>query len=207
VPRLADLLAGALLLLHAALAWLVRVPALTTGNDDSVYLLLGRALRDFHYVQLHVVGTPAEAQYPPLYPALLGIVSALGGERLDLLLAANIGLSVVGLGLLYAAVRRQAPWVAVLGLALLAINPDLLRLAGGLRSEPLLIALVSAVLLLSGRAAPSRWDLAGAGAAAIGAALARSAGVTVVAALVLTWLATGRIRAAAWLVVAARPAP
>jgi 4-amino-4-deoxy-L-arabinose transferase-like glycosyltransferase len=196
-------LAALLLLLHAALAWAVRVPSITTGNDDAVYLLLARALREGGYHDAYYVGAPIHSQYPPLFPALLAVIGAAVGERLGVMVAANILLSAGGLALTFAAARRLAPWPALAALACLAVNPTLVDAAATISSEPLLTFLAALALWLLARQRPSSGARAGAGAAAIGGALARSAGVPLVAAVGLHWLLERRWRDALLLGVAA----
>lgn len=181
-------MAAGLLALHAALAWYLRSPGIGTGNDDAVYVLLARSLRSWSYGDLFYVGVPTEAQYPPLYPSFLALLGGLFGERLTLFLAANVLLSVTGLALLFDVARRRNPVVALLTLALAAINPLLLSLAGGLRSEPLCMALTGLSLWLLAHPAPNRQAEVLAGAAAIGAALSRSAAVTLIAGVGIFWL-------------------
>lgn len=195
-------IAAGLLALHAALAWYLRTPGIGTGNDDAVYLLLGRALRQWSYSDLFYVGSPTEAQYPPLYPAFLAMIGGLFGERLSLFVAANIVLSVSGLALVFDVIRRQSAAIALLTLAMMAINPLLLGLAGAVRSEPLCLALTGLSLWLLARPAPSRTAEVWAGASAIGAALSRSAAVTLIAGMGLYWLLRRRWGAVAILGVA-----
>ncbi len=192
-------LAGGLLALHAALAWYLTTPGVGTGNDDAVYLLLARSLREWGYADLFYVGTPAQSQYPPGYPAFLALLGVIGGERPALFVAANILLSVTGLALVFDVVRRHDPLVALMGLTFLAIDPLLLGLAGGFRSEPLFMALTAGSLWLLARPGPDhraeRWAVA----AAIGAALTRSVGVALLAGIGLWWLTQRRWRAVAGL--------
>ena len=79
--------AGVLLTVHAILAWMHRVPGLTTEHDDAWYLVLARALRQFSYAELPIVGTPPHAMYPPGYPALLALFGATGPESVSLAVA------------------------------------------------------------------------------------------------------------------------
>ena len=74
--------AGALLLLHAVLAWLLRTPTILTGQDDAAYYLLAQGLRDLRYVDLWIAQEPVHIQYPPGYPALLTFL-AVAGEPTD----------------------------------------------------------------------------------------------------------------------------
>lgn len=190
--------AAGLLALHAALAWYLRSPGIGTGNDDAVYLLLARSLRNWSYADLFYVGAPIESQYPPLYPAFLALLGGLFGEHVTLFIAANVMLSVTALALLFDVVRRQSPVVALLTLAWMVLNPILVGLAGGVRSEPLCMALTALALWLLARPA-SRQEMIWAGAAAIGAALTRSAAITLVAGVGTLWLLRRRWGAVALL--------
>lgn len=180
-------LAG-LLLLHAALAWLIREPGVTARNDDAIYLLLSRSLRGFHYLDSHLLGAPPHALYPPGYPAVLAVVTALAGERFSLLLGFNILCSTVSLGLLFDLVRRR--WSVGLAFAVtapLALNWMLLQYAGSLISEPLyLLCSVGALWFLGREAATTRtlgWGIL----LVMAAGLTRTAGAALTAALV-AWL-------------------
>ncbi|HEU4563219.1 MAG TPA: glycosyltransferase family 39 protein [Gemmatimonadaceae bacterium] len=194
-------LAALLLALHAALAWRLRAPSITTGNDDAAYLLLSRSLRALGYNDAFSIGNPIHSQYPPLYPALLAIVGLVSGDRLGAAIAVNILLSASALALLYDLARRHAPRAALLALAICAVNPLLLSLASNIRSEPLFMACMALAFWLLAR--DGRGARAGAGAAAIAGALARSAGVTLIAAVGILWLARRRWRAAGALALAA----
>ncbi|MEZ4586210.1 MAG: hypothetical protein R2909_07405 [Gemmatimonadales bacterium] len=193
----------ALLALHGALAWLLRPAALRTANDDAVYLLLGRALRQLSYRDLFLVGTPVQAQYPPFYPALLAALGAPAGEHLDLFLLANVLCSVLALGALFRVALGRSDVVALLFLLLAATNSRLIAMAGNLRSEPMFMVLLALALVVLARPDPSRRSLVVAGGAAIAAALTRSIGVTLVAALIAAWLLERRWRPAGALALAA----
>jgi len=194
--------AAALLAVHIGVAFLLRPPGLTTGGDDATYLLLGRSIRGFQYVDQFLVGAPVEAQYPPLYPATLALIGTVFGERIEVFIAASIVFSAAALLLVFLATQRHSRPLAFICLTIGAVNLDLLRMAGGIRSEPLFMALVAGCLALLARPEPTRRAMVGAGALAIAAALTRSAGVAVVAAVIASWMVQRRWRPAAWLVVA-----
>jgi hypothetical protein len=179
------------------------VPAITTGNDDAVYLLLARALRSGRYADLFYVGVPTHSQYPPIYPGFLALLGSIFGEQLSLFLAANILLSITALALFFSVARRREPRIALLALGVCAVNPILLAMAGALRSEPLCMALTAVALWLADRPVPSTRIRLGSAASAIGAALTRSASVTLVAALAILWAIQRQWRAFATLLVAA----
>lgn len=174
---------GAALLLgmHAVLAWLMRPASIAAGNDDAVYLLLARALRQGHYRELFYLDAPVHSQYPPGYPALLALVG-LPSQAFDWLVAVNIALSVAALGVLFLTLRTRSPGLALLALAVLAVNPALLDVASRLTSEPLYL-LLTVLGLHALRGADVRNGRAG--AFAIAAALTRSIGVTFVGAALL----------------------
>ncbi|MEJ7811576.1 MAG: hypothetical protein WKG32_14280 [Gemmatimonadaceae bacterium] len=194
--------AAVLLIAHAVLAWLMRIPAITTGNDDAVYLHLARSLRELGYNDRFLVSAPVHAQYPPGYPVMLALLGALAGERLDVFLAAGVALSVGALALFFDAVRRLwTPALALMALALASVNVLVLANAGRLMTETPFMALTVGALWLLSRRPATRWTLVLAGAAVIAAALTRTVGVTLVVAVIALWLVERRIRAAATLAV------
>jgi 4-amino-4-deoxy-L-arabinose transferase-like glycosyltransferase len=198
-------LALGLLAVHFVAAWSLRIPGITTGGDDAVYVQLARSLLDFDYRETFYVGSPPHVKYPPGYPALLAALTVVGGERIDLFLGAGILLSVAALALLADAARRRfSPELGALFLVAVVLNPRLLSYAGMLMSEALFVFLMALSVWGAARAADSpqkKW-LVLAGAAAIGAMLTRSAGVTIVAALSVTWLLQRRYRPAFGMIVA-----
>ena len=196
--------AATVVAIHAILAWAQRQPGITTLGDDGIYLLLGRALRSLSYGELFYVGAPTHSQYPPVYPALLAIAGGIGKERLGALIAVSVIASLVGIWAVFATVRRQwgSSTLALSVLALVALNPALIRSAGMVMSEATFFGLTAGALALLARPNPSRRVLIAAGALAIAAALTRSVGVTIVGAAGLHWLLERRWRAVAWLALA-----
>ena len=197
--------AGALLTLHGVLAWMGRAFGINTGNDDAVYVLLARSIRQLGYHDSYLVGTPVHSQYPPGFPALLAFLSLPFGERFDLFLAAIVLCSVAALAFLYDAIRRcHGSGVALTVLALCALNPELIWYGGQLMSESVYLLFTTVAIWAVLRdddvdhAEPgtfSRWWLIAVGAA-IAAALTRMIGVTMVGALILFWLSKRRYRRA-----------
>jgi hypothetical protein len=189
--------AAALMLgLHAILAWVLRDPGILTAQDDATNLLVGRSLLEGGYNETFRVDAPFHVRYPPLYPAVLGVWDWAVGGRFDALLALNVGASTLALGALFLALKRG--WgerFALVCLAPLAVNSYLLQMAGELRSESLYTLLVMLSLLAAARAGPEPRTLVTVGAAAIAAALTRSIGVTLVAAVGVHWLLERRARA------------
>lgn len=192
-----------LLGLHAWLAWTMRIPALTTGGDDASLLALARALREGSYRELWTVGTPIHAMYPPGFPSLLALVGATDVTTLPRAIVLNIVASVSALALAAVLAGRITPWLGVATLAVLAPNPALVDAAGRTMSEPVFTVLLLATLVTLATGPHSSRRFALAGACAIAAALTRSIGVALIAAVVLDALLAARWRAAAALSVAA----
>src|SRR5688500_17644267 len=191
-------IATILLVLFVVLAWMQRVPSLTTANDDATYVLLSRSLSDGGYNSIHLVGAPVHTKYPPVFPALLAGVSVVAGESVDAFVAMNIVLSVIGLALLFSVARRRLPpAVALGGLALSASSPFLQGIAGTVMSEPAFLAFVSLTIWLLAREPGTTSSIALACICATIAALTRTIGVTLVLAVIVLLLVERRWRAAA----------
>jgi hypothetical protein len=188
--------------MHACIAWIVRAPTLATGNDDAVYLLLARALRAGHYRELFYVGTPIHSQYPPGYPALLAVLGAPADGEIGLLIVANILLSCAALVLVFDVMRRWSLPLALAGVAVLALNPSLIEAASRLQSEPLFMAAALLALWALRPDAPEKYRWIGI-VAAIVAALTRSAGLAIVAGILVHFLTIRAWRSAATLALAA----
>lgn len=197
------LAAVVLLLAHGVLAWLLRYPAVLTGQDDAAYLLLARALRSLEYRDLWLVGQPLEIRYPPGYPALLATWSVVARQSHDVYLAINISASVGALAVVYGALARAwRPTAAAFCLVGVVFNPWLLLIVGVLRPEAS-FALVTALALWLTQRDDRRWPVAVvAGTCALFAALLRLPGIAVAGAIGLHWLLQRRWRAAAALGVA-----
>lgn len=202
--RLADAGAALLLAVHALLIWLTRAPNLETTHDDARYLLLGRALRGLTYREIWRIDAPIHSVFPPGYPFVLGAVGSVTGDRFDGFIVVAILCSVAALGTVYLALRRlHSSALGLLALVALAANPLLVERAGVVSAEPLYMALSTVALVIGLREAPGRRALWLMGVLAIGAALTRVAGVTIVAALLVEWLLQRRWRPAAVLALVA----
>jgi len=203
-------LAAVLLLAHGILAWISRAYALETA-DEATYVLLARALRHFRYTDLQMIGTPPHSHYPPAYPSFLMLLSLPFGEHLDVFIAANVAASMLSLLLLYDVMRRRiGPGVALAALALGTLNPWVIYFAGRPLSETpyLLMSTIALWAILRDPATDigkepkeNYWPVL-AGVAAVLAALTRSAGVAVLAAVFALWVLERRLRRAATLAVA-----
>lgn len=189
------LAAGGLVALYLVLTWLQHVPAVTTRNDGAVYILLSREIGRFSYAQTWLVGAPVHTLYPPGFPIWLAVVGAVFGERLEVFTAANTLLVAAALVMIFDVVRRK--WSTGLGLLVLSVmvlNPSIQSAGARILSEALYMNL-SVLVLWATAVKPSgtRWLIV-AGVAAIAAALTRSVGITIIAALGIHWLAERRWR-------------
>lgn len=185
----------ALLVLHAVLAWHLRAPSITTRLDDTTYIQLARSILHLGYNDTFLVGSPVHSQYPPGYPLLLAMLGTVFGERVSVFVSASILLSTIALGLFYAMARRRWPAdVALLALAVAAVNPSLVYTAGRVASEPLFMALTMLALYCLARTPATGRSLALATVAIVAASLTRSIGVTLVASMGLLWLIERRYK-------------
>jgi 4-amino-4-deoxy-L-arabinose transferase-like glycosyltransferase len=194
--RRAIALLCALLGTHAALAWALRQRLVTVFEDDASYLLLARSLRSLSYRELQYIGEPIAGRFPPFYPAALAVWTSLFGESLAAVAVLGTIASVSTLVALFLIVRRC--WsleLALLVVAVVAVNPPFATMAGAMASEAVFTALTMWALWAArvgdDASAPRRFAFL-AGALAILAALARSAGITLVGALGLHWLVRRR---------------
>jgi len=194
----------AIVTLHAVLAWIARPDGIETAQDDSTYVLLAESLQHGAYRETWQVGTPPHAKYPPAYPAILVAWGALTPNTFAARSLLGILLSAAALWLAFLGVSRvaDARW-ALAATTALSVNPYLLEAAGELRSESLYMALTMGALVFS-LDRRHRYAALGAGATAILAALTRSIGITMVAAVAIAWLLERRwTRTGVFLLVAA----
>jgi hypothetical protein len=190
-----------LLALHASLAFVQRAPAVTTGHDDALYLLLAREVAHGSYRDRHLPGAPWHRQYPPGYPALLAAGRTVLGQEPGRLALLGIACSTAALLVVYVSARAVAPvQVAMATLVLSSINPFLVAQAGRIASESLfmlLVALALWLLLPFGRAGARAWI------PTVAAAFTRSAGLPFAGALVVHEVIGRRWRRAALAIVLA----
>lgn len=190
--------AAVFLILFVALAWSQRVPSVTTANDDATYVLLSRSVLDGGYNSIHLVGEPVHTKYPPVFPAVLALISSVAGESTDAFAAVNIALSAAALVLIFAVLRhRMPPSVALSALAISASNPFLQGTAGTVMSEPVFMALIALALWALARPPHTAASLALACTFATLAALTRTVGATFVLAVLALLLLERRWRPAA----------
>jgi hypothetical protein len=190
--------AAALLLVFVGLAWLQRVPSITTESDDSMYILLSESLRDGGFRSIHLVNAPVHTKFPPLFPALLAAVASVAGESTDAFAAMNIGLTVLALVFIFAVARRRWPPPVALGaLAIVASSPPLQTFTGAVASEPAFLAFTALTLWVLAGVPLTTGRAAGACACASLAALTRTVGGTLILAVVGLLLLERRWRLAA----------
>ncbi|MEQ1692488.1 MAG: glycosyltransferase family 39 protein [Gemmatimonas sp.] len=186
-------------LTHLVLAWLMRSPGITWGEDDAQYLSLARALRELSYREMWDIAAPCHARYPPGFPLILAAASLFVGWSIDALQLVVALTSTFALVFFFDAVRRLfGVTMAIVGTMLVALNPMTLADAGVLMSEaPFKLFVMIALWALVREREGTRFAVL-AGAALIAAALTRSAGVALLAGLFLYWIFNrGRVRALA----------
>jgi hypothetical protein len=123
-------------------------PDLSTNGDDAHYYLLGKSLLSGNgYRDLFDPNNAVHTQYPPLFPALLGIADAF--TNTPLLPKIAVGLLSAGiLLLLFYCVRRQFPALIIPLLLVTAFSSSIASHATLLMSEiPYLFTTLAALLL------------------------------------------------------------
>lgn len=196
-------LLAAVLIAHVVLAWLIREPGITYRNDDALYLLLSRSLQHLQYLNAHLVEPTPHTQYPPGYPLILALTSLVTGERLDAFLALGTLCSTLGLALLYSLMRRHTDsWFALAVIVAIAVNSQILRMAGSLLAEPVFLCLTMLTLWLLDREKQHPRMFGWAVASGVAAAMLRSIGIALLVALVGHLLVSRRLRAALLVVLA-----
>lgn len=185
---------AAILAIHIGMVWWLRVPSMTTGNDQAWYMLLARSLTHFSYDNLQFVEVTPHTKFPPVYPALLALFGVTSFDRFDIGIAANALLSATALGLTYGIVRRTSRVLALFVVAVCSVNPLVVSVAGSLLSEPLFMALSALALFALTRPDPSRRSTIIVIAALVVASLTRPIGITVILAIMLLWAMQRRWR-------------
>lgn len=173
-------------------------------DDDSHYVLLARALAGGHgFVDLSTPGTPLESTVPPGYPALLTPLALLWSASWIPMraLSAACYLALFPLTWRYLGLRLMPDGARLAVLALLALNPVAATYGSMVMAETPFL-----VVLLIGLLAMHRWDrqdkaLTGTGlgvvAALLGLVYLKSAGLAMVAGVVIYLLGRRRWRQAA----------
>jgi hypothetical protein len=183
-------------------------------HDDGVYVLLGRSLAEGEGLRyVGVPGAPLAPKFPPLFPALLGIVWLVFPsfpENASILGSVNLILTSVAGGIFFHYMRRAldlpAP-VALLVTALAWASAHLWRVAFVPLSEPLFLLFLLLALHAGGRMEGNGGgsEKGPTGALALFlllgglAVYARTLGVAVLIAGIVSCLLSGKRREAIWL--------
>jgi hypothetical protein len=179
-------------------------------HDDGVYVLLGRALADGEGLRyVGVPGSPLAPKFPPLYPALLGLVWVIFPsfpENSSVLGSVNLVLTAMAGGAFFLYLRKVlelSPGFALLVTSLGWVSAHLWRTAAIPLSEPVFLFLLLLALWAGGRmetkAGKGRvWLFLLLGGLTV---YARTLGVAVLLAAVVSSLLGGRRREAAWVAV------
>ncbi len=180
---------------YMVLTWLQRIPAVTTRNDDAVYILLSREVASLSYAQSWLLGAPVHSQYPPGYPTWLALLRLMVGEHVGVFVAGNILLVSAGLLLVFDVLRRYWPAaVGVLFLAVMVVSPQLHDAGAKILSEGLYFFLTATAMWLVAVKPTGMLWVGMTIAAAITASLTRSIGLTMIMALGACWLLQGHHR-------------
>ena len=199
-------LAGLLLL--SALLGLVRFNDIPVGSffDDAHYLVLAESLASGQgYHLISYPQAPVETAFPPGWPLLLTPLTAVFGPSLfwPRLLAFVFWLGSIPLAYrLFAS--RVSPALMPLLLALIALNPHLIGMAGTAMSEAafLFFTLLALALLQTWVRQPDQrtlWRLLAIGLATFTALLVRTIGLALVIAVAISLLRTLRRHQWRWL--------
>jgi len=158
------------------------------GGDNAVYLILGKALATGQgLTDIHLLDSPAQTQYPPLFPAILALLYLLGGGTS--VLAAKVLVVLFGLGAMYFTWRvlrhllHDRAWVVM---PVVVTTPLLITANHAVLSEiPFLCLSMAAVLFLL-RAGPSRrWAYWVGFVLSVASVMVRTAGIGLVLAVAL----------------------
>ncbi|MGE0553657.1 MAG: ArnT family glycosyltransferase [Gemmatimonadales bacterium] len=203
-PRWAWWAAATLLAGYVVMALVGRLPGIGVGNDDAMYFFLAKSLLQGTYRDVFLPNAPLHLQYPPGWPVLLAVPVAVLGDRPELLLMVPLALSTGGLLLLFDAARRLLPPVPSLAvLAVGVFNPLIITYGGRLKAEAALFFFAMLALWALASPAPSNRRMLLGAAAAIAAAFMRTAGIAVIAAVLLHFVFARRWRWAVGFALAA----
>lgn len=199
-------LAALLVALHVALAWVSRSPGISWGEDDATYVLLGREILHGQYAERWDVEAPVHTRYPPGFPALLSVGNALFGDHVAIYTMLVLLASAASIALFFVVLRRHfGDDVALFVTGLTAINAMAVADAGLVMAEAPFRFWATLTLWSASRENPRPGHLALAGTSAVIAALTRSVGVAIIAALAFHWLLERRWKSLALLIVGTIP--
>ena len=171
---------------HIVLGVLLFDPKPFVGGDNAGYMILAESIETGQgYTDLYLPDTPRHTKYPPFYPAVLAVTGKFGGGLIafKIISLMSTAASVIVLFLLGRKRLGREGGLAVA--AAFAFNPVLLYYSHWVLSEAPFVLLTLAGLWAAQRMEESwRW-LAAATVAALLAYLTRSAGLPLIAALLL----------------------
>lgn len=172
---------------HVVLAFLLFNPQPFTGGDNAHYMILAESIGTGQgYRDLHIVGAPLHARYPPVYPATLAVVRALGGG-LTAFKTLSVAFTTGSLVFLFLIGRRRlGRQFALLLTGVVAVNPVLLQYSHWVLSEAPFILLVLVALWAIEREDDARRWVGVALAAGVLAYLTRTAGFALLLALLVS---------------------
>lgn len=121
----------ALAAVHLVFAVIAFDPTPHVGGDNAAYMALARSLVERHaYLELWDPAARPHTQYPPVWPAIIAVMSLVGLQGWIALKAAVTAFSVLCIALAYLWLRRTTtPQIAMLAGALLAIAPGVVEQA------------------------------------------------------------------------------
>ncbi len=186
--RLPDVLLLGILATHVVLAFLLFNPQPFTGGDNAHYMILAESIGTGQgYRDLHIVGAPLHAKYPPVYPATLAVVRSLGGGLLAFK-TMSVAFTTASLAFLFFIGRRRlGRESALLVTGMAALNPVLLQYSHWVLSEAMFVLfLLVALWAIERRDGDWRW-VGLAMAAAVLSYLTRTAGLTLLLALLVSF--------------------
>jgi len=168
------------------------VPVPHTGGDNAGYVSLAHALvTTGAYTDAFDPESLPHTKYPPVFPALLAVLIALGARTWVALKMTAAVSTVAAVACTYLWAERSLGWVTAFAIGLvLALSSGIVYYSHWVLSDPLFLALTTVALLALARAdedgAPPAWIVAGVVAAGL-AYFTRSAGLPLIVAL-LAWL-------------------
>ncbi len=199
-----------ILLVSGALS-LVRFNDIPVGSffDDAHYIVLAESLAEGEgYRLINFPHAPVEEAFPPGWPLILGGVTAVFGSSLFWPKVVSLLFWLAAIPLVYKLfASRLTPVLMTLVLALVALNPHLIGMAGTAMSEAsyVFFTLLALVLLNTWADQPEQrsvWLLLAIALAAFLAMLIRTIGVALVLAVLITLVRNVRRQHLRWLVLA-----
>ncbi len=182
-------LAG-LLALHILLALLLFDPKPFVGGDNAAYMALAESLETGSgYRNIYLPDATRHAQYPPVYPALLAILSLFGGGLIAFKAMSSV-FTTASIAFLFLLARGRLGTVGAFAVAVpFALSPLLLYYSHWVLSEAPFVLFILVALWASEQQKISLGWLIAAVAAGLLAYLTRAAGLPLLISflLVLAW--------------------